>query len=399
MTTYDLAVIGGGIVGLATTLALMQRNPHLKIIIIEKEAEVASHQTGHNSGVIHSGIYYKPGSLKAQLCVSGARKMEEFCEENRIPYNLIGKVIIATEPNELPRLQMLHERAQANGVPGVKAITSEQVREIEPHVSSIKGLHSPRTGIVDYLEVSKAMRRINEQQGVTMQLGARVLGVAQNMTEVRIQTTQGEVAANYVVNCAGLYSDVVARMFGQASDVRIVPFRGEYYMLKPEKHHLVKGLIYPVPDPRFPFLGVHFTRTMHNEVEAGPNAVLAFAREGYTLGKINVGEFAGTLAYRGFWTMAAKYWRMGMGEFYRSFSKAAFVRSMQRMLPEIKAEDVVRGGAGVRAQALSAKGELVDDFRIIETANSLHVLNAPSPAATASLAIGEYIAAKVRSPE
>jgi L-2-hydroxyglutarate oxidase LhgO len=394
--TYDLAIIGGGIVGLATTLSLLQQHPNLKAIVVEKEAQVAAHQTGHNSGVIHSGIYYKPGSLKAQLCVSGARKMEAFCEENNIPYNLIGKVIVATSPDELPRLQMLYERAKANGVPGVIEIAPEQLREIEPHATGLKGLHSPRTGIVDYKDVCNTLRRIIEQQGVTVRTGAKVVGITQSSNEVTMQTTQGDIAARYVVNCAGLYSDVVARMMGQASDVRIVPFRGEYYMLQPAKHHLVKGLIYPVPDPRFPFLGVHFTRTIHGEVEAGPNAVFAFAREGYTLGKIHASELMGALAYRGFWIMAAKYWRMALGEYYRSFSKAAFVRSMQRLIPDIQSDDVARGGAGVRAQALSATGELVDDFRIVETARALHVLNAPSPAATASLAIGEYIAARVK---
>jgi L-2-hydroxyglutarate oxidase len=391
---YGVVVVGAGILGLATTLALKRRKPDASILVLDKEPQVAVHQTGHNSGVIHSGIYYKPGSLKAQLCVAGARRMIEYCAQHQIVVEKIGKVIVATDARELAPLNTLYERAGANGVPGVIRIGPEQLRELEPHAAGLAALHSPETAIVDYKQVSRAMRADAEDVGVTFQMSSAVTAIKTNGAGVQVQTTQGGVAAKYLVNCAGLYSDTVARMMGQATGVRIVPFRGEYYMLIPDRHGLVRGLIYPVPDPRFPFLGVHFTRTVHGKVEAGPNAVLAFAREGYTTGRVNPGELAGTLTYGGFWKMAAKYWRMGLGEFYRSFSKAEFVRSLQRLVPDIRDEDVFRGGAGVRAQAIDSGGALVDDFRLAETPRALHVLNAPSPAATASLAIGEYIAAR-----
>jgi L-2-hydroxyglutarate oxidase len=391
---YDVVVVGAGIVGLATTLALKQRKPDANILVLDKEPNVAAHQTGHNSGVIHSGIYYKPGSLKAQLSVTGARRMMEFCAEHRIAFEKLGKVIVATDERELAPLDTLYERARANGVPGVTRIGPERLRELEPHAAGLAALHSPETAIVDYRQVSRAMRDDAKNVGVTFQMSSAVTGIKTNGGGVHVQTTRGDASAKYLVNCAGLYSDTVARMMGQATGMRIVPFRGEYYMLTPDRHGLVRGLIYPLPDPRFPFLGVHFTRTVHGEVEAGPNAVLAFAREGYTLGRINPAELAGTLAYGGFWRMAAKYWRMGLGEFRRSLSKEEFVRSLQRLVPDIRDENVFRGGAGVRAQAIDDSGALVDDFRLLETPLALHVLNAPSPAATASLAIGEYIAAR-----
>ncbi len=399
MQTYDIAVIGAGIVGLATTLALVKRNPSQRIVVLDKEHEVAAHQTGHNSGVIHSGIYYKPGSLKAQLCVSGARQMKQFCAEHNIHFEECGKVIVVTDADELPRLQTLHERAQANGVSDVTRLTADELREIEPHAAGLAALRSPHTGIVDYKEVAQAMRRDAEQSGVTFCLSSRVHAIVPRAGVLHLETTSGATATTFVVNCAGLYSDQIARLMGQASDVRIIPFRGEYYMVKPERSNLVRGLIYPVPDPRFPFLGVHFTRTVHGELEAGPNAVLAFAREGYTMGRIAPRELGSTLAYVGFWKMALKYWRMGFCEFYRSFSKRAFIRSLQRLVPDIRDDDAERAGAGVRAQAIDTHGALVDDFRLVETANSLHVLNAPSPAATASLAIGDYIAARVRNTD
>jgi (S)-2-hydroxyglutarate dehydrogenase len=391
---YDVIVVGAGILGLATTLALKRRKPDANILVLDKEPQVATHQTGHNSGVIHSGIYYKPGSLKAQLCVAGARRMKEYCAQHEIIVERIGKVIVATEERELATLNTLYERAGANGVEGVTRIGPEQLRELEPHAAGLAALHSPETAIVDYKQVSRAMREDAEDVGVTFQMSSAVSGVKTSGEGVHVQTTQGEVDAKYLVNCAGLYSDTVARMMGEAPGLQIVPFRGEYYILTPDRHGLVRGLIYPVPDPRFPFLGVHFTRTVHGEVEAGPNAVLAFAREGYTMAKVNPGELAGTLTYGGFWKMAVKYWQMGLDEFRRSLSKAEFVHSLQRLVPDIREEDVVRGGAGVRAQAIDDHGALVDDFRLVETARALHVLNAPSPAATASLAIGEYIAAR-----
>jgi len=391
--TYDVAIIGGGIVGLATARALLERSPSLSLVICEKESELGTHQTGHNSGVIHSGIYYKPGSYKAKLCVEGARLAVEFCDANGIKYDRCGKVIIATSQEELPRLRTLYERGVANGVPGVAMIEAERVREIEPHVRALAGIHSPNTAIVDWGEVAAAIGRDLANRGVTIERNFPVSAI----TRVRggglaVSTTQHSITARKLVNCAGLYSDVVARMAGAEPEVQIVPFRGEYYMLRPEREHLVHGLIYPVPDPEFPFLGVHFTRTIHGEVEAGPNAVLAFAREGYGWGRARPSEFLGTLRYRGFWSMARKYWRTGAYEVYRSLSKAAFVKALQRLVPELKPEDVKPGGSGVRAQAVRADGSLVDDFSIVSSPDAIHVLNAPSPAATASLAIGRHIA-------
>ena len=394
--TFDIVIIGGGIVGLATALSLSQRHPQLALALIEKEDHVAAHQTGHNSGVIHSGIYYKPGSLKARLCVSGAQRMIAFCQEHKLPYNLCGKVIVAASQAELPRLDTLFERGTANGVPGLRMIGRAQLLEIEPHAAGIAAIHSPATGIVDYKAVSRMMADMLRQRGVAMLIGTAVTGFQRAEGAVQLNTKHGRVTARYVVNCGGLHADRLAEMAGAKSDVRIVPFRGEYYLVKPERENLVQGLIYPVPDPEFPFLGVHFTRMVGGGVEAGPNAVFAFAREGYTNGKINPREMWWSLGFSGFQKFARKWWRVGAYEMYRSFSKAEFVRSLQKLVPEIRGEDIIRGGAGVRAQALSADGALVDDFKLIETPNALHVVNAPSPAATASLAIGDYIAERVR---
>jgi L-2-hydroxyglutarate oxidase LhgO len=389
---FDVAVVGGGIVGLATATALAAGRPELRLVILEKEARLASHQTGHNSGVIHSGIYYRPGSHKARLCVEGARLMKAFCAEHGIRVDPIGKVIVATSQAELPRLSALHERGTANGVAGLELIDRDRLREIEPHARAIRAIHSPTTSIVDYGEVAQALARDLLAQGIVIRTGARVTAIEVAGDGFDLATGSGPIRARHLVNCAGLYSDVVARMTGARPGVRIVPFRGEYFMVRPEKHDLVRGLIYPVPDPQFPFLGVHFTRTVHGEVEAGPNAVLAFAREGYRLGRVHPRELAGTLGYRGFWAMARRYWRTGSYEMYRSLSKAAFVRALQRLVPDITAADVTRGGAGVRAQAVAADGSLVDDFRIARSRGAIHVLNAPSPAATASLAIGRHVA-------
>src|SRR6266852_5576294 len=362
--SYDIAIIGGGIVGLATARALGERAPRARLVILEKEAKLATHQTGNNSGVIHSGIYYKPGSYKAKLCGEGKGLMLDFCAKHGIRVDHVGKVIVATSQAELPRLQTLYDRGVANGVP-VEMMEPTQLREIEPHASALRAIRSPSTAIVDYKEVAGA---------------------------IDIATPRTVVRARRLVNCAGLYSDVVARMARARVDVRIVPFRGEYYMIRPERQDIVRGLIYPVPDPEFPFLGVHLTRTVHGEVEAGPNAVLAFAREGYRFGRVSPSELAGTLTYPGFWQMARKYWRTGSYEMYRSLSKNAFVHALQRLVPALRPEDVTRGGAGVRAQAVSRDGSLVDDFRIVAEADAIHVLNAPSPGATASLAIGRHIA-------
>jgi L-2-hydroxyglutarate oxidase LhgO len=389
---YDIAVVGGGIVGLATTLSLSHRYPDLRLVILEKEPEPGRHQTSHNSGVIHSGIYYRPGSQKALLCVEGARLMRDFCAGHGVRVRECGKVIVATDPSELPGLDDLYERGVANGVPGLARIGPEQLREIEPHAAGLAALHSPHTAIVDFGEVARAMAGEAKGRGVEILTGARVVGITQTSGGLAVRTGLGMISARHLVNCAGLYSDAVARMAGAAPDVRIIPFRGEYYVIRPERRGLVRGLIYPVPDPEFPFLGVHFTNTIHGDVEAGPNAVLAFAREGYTLGRIRLMELSGTLAYAGFWRMAQRYWRTGLYEVWRSLSARAFVAALRRLVPDLRLEDVVHGGAGVRAQAVTAEGTLVDDFRIVEGPRAIHVLNAPSPAATASLAIGQYIA-------
>jgi L-2-hydroxyglutarate oxidase len=389
---FNVAVVGGGIVGLATAQALLREHPGLRLVILEKEARLAAHQTGHNSGVIHSGIYYRPGSHKARLCVEGARLMKEFCAEHGIRVDPVGKVIVATSEAELPRLQALFERGVANGVQGLTLIDHGGLRAIEPRAAAIRAIHSPTTSIVDYGEVAQALGRDLLSRDVVIRTGARVTAIQRTSEGFDLSTASGPVQACRLVNCAGLYSDVVARLAGARPGVRIIPFRGEYYVIRPERHDLVRGLIYPVPDPEFPFLGVHFTRTVHGEVEAGPNAVLAFAREGYRFGRIHPRELASTLGYSGFWSMARRYWRTGTYEMYRSLSKTAFVRALQRLLPEIGPADITPGGAGVRAQAVTADGSLVDDFRIARSRDAIHVLNAPSPAATASLAIGRHIA-------
>ena len=389
----DIAIIGGGIIGLATALALTDRYPRARLVLLDKEPKIAAHQTGHNSGVIHSGIYYKPGSLKARLTVEGARLMKAFCTEHGIHWEPCGKLIVATDDRELGRLQSLHERGQANGLSGLKMLEAAEVKGYEPHCRAVRALLVPETGIVDYVQVAGKMGELLKARGVEIMTGAGVTAIRRTGQGLVLETARGGVESRFLVNCAGLYSDEVARLMGIRPEVRIIPFRGEYYMLRPERRSLVKNLIYPVPDPEFPFLGVHFTRSVHGEVEAGPNAVLAFAREGYTLGTVRPGETLGMLGYAGFWHMARRYWKMGAYELYRSASKAAFVRSLQKLVPEIRSADIERGGAGVRAQAVSPDGSLVDDFRISVTEGAVHVVNAPSPAATASLAIGRHIAA------
>ena len=388
---YDVAIIGAGIVGLATALNLSERFPRARVVILEKEPRIAAHQTGHNSGVIHSGIYYRPGSYKARQCGEGKGLMRAFCEKHGIKIVDCGKVIVATAPDELPRLQTLYERGQANGVP-VEMIEPDRLREIEPHAAGIRAIWSPTTAIVDFTEVAEAMASDLRQRGVEIETSAGVTQIARTSDRIDLWATRRAVLTKRIINCAGLYCDVVARMAGAKPDVQIVPFRGEYYMIRPERRHLVRTLIYPVPDPEFPFLGVHFTNTVHGEVEAGPNAVLAFSREGYTFGRVRPWELGHTLTYSGVWHMARKYWRTGGYEMYRSLSKKAFVKALQRLVPEIRPEDVERGGAGVRAQAVAPDGALVDDFRIVSDEAGIHVLNAPSPGATASLSIGRHIA-------
>jgi (S)-2-hydroxyglutarate dehydrogenase len=391
--THDIAIIGGGIVGLATARAILDGTPRARLVILEKERELAQHQTGHNSGVIHSGIYYKPGSYKARLCVEGARLMKTYCEKNGIEVQTCGKVIVATSDDELPRLKTLYERGVANGVPGVTMIDVGRLKEIEPHARAVAGIHSPQTAIVDYGRVAETLARELVAGGVVIERSFRVTSIARARGTLRLGAGDGRVVeAAHLVNCAGLYSDRVARLAGAPVDVQIVPFRGEYYMLRAERRHLVRGLIYPVPDPEFPFLGVHFTRTVHGDVEAGPNAVLALAREGYSWRRVRPAELLATLRFPGFRAMARKYWRTGAYETYRSLSKGAFVRALQRLVPDLQADDIRAGGAGVRAQAVTPDGALVDDFRIVQTTDAVHVLNAPSPAATASLAIGRHIA-------
>jgi len=389
---YDVVVIGGGIVGLATALQLQNANPNIKLLLLEKEEALALHQTGNNSGVIHSGIYYKPGSLKATNCIRGYHQLIEFCQLNAIPFELCGKIIVATSQEEIPLLNNLYERGQQNGLTGLKKINKEELKEYEPHVNGIEGVVVPQTGIVDYKLVAKKYGELIQTKGGEIHLGERVIEIQENESVSVVVSQKESYTTKLVINCCGLYSDKVARLTTPDLDLKIIPFRGEYYKLKKEKEYLVKNLIYPVPDPSFPFLGVHFTRMMGGGIEAGPNAVLAFRREGYKKSQINLGELAESLAWPGFQKVAFKYWKTGMGEMYRSFSKAAFVKALQKLIPEIQKDDLVEGGAGVRAQACDRKGGLVDDFMIVEKKHVINVCNAPSPAATSSLAIGETIA-------
>ncbi len=388
---YDVTVIGGGIVGLATALQLQKKNPNLKILLLEKETEWAKHQTGNNSGVIHSGLYYKPGSLKATNCIRGYHLLIDFCKENNIPFELCGKIVVATEEHELPLLQNLFVRGQQNGLTGFIELNSSQLKEYEPHVTGLKGFFVPQTGIVDYKLVAEKYAELLKKNGAELHLGEKVIKIESTAGTSSVVTEKSSYTTKLVINCAGLYSDKVARLTSKNINVKIIPFRGEYYKLTKEKEYLVKNLIYPVPDPNFPFLGVHFTRMAKGGVEAGPNAVLAFAREGYKKSDINLSELAESLAWPGFQKVAAKYWRTGFGEMYRSFSKAAFTKALQKLIPEIQESDLTTGGAGVRAQACDREGGLVDDFMIVEESNAINVCNAPSPAATSSLAIGETV--------
>ncbi len=388
---YHVAIVGGGIIGLATTLQLTRRYPRCRVAVIEKEQELAFHQTGHNSGVIHSGIYYRPGSQKARFCVAGVESLVQYCREKGIDYQPCGKVIVATDESELGRLKDLYDRGTSNGVQGLEMIGPERLKEIEPHASGLEAIYAPATGIVDFRAVSMAYADDIRAGGGQITTGAEVVAVSIVGNTTVVETTQGELAAKYIINCAGLHADRVAQMAGLEPNVRIVPFRGEYYTLDPGSRHLVRGLIYPVPDPRFPFLGVHFTRTIHGEVDAGPNAVLAFAREGYTKSDVNLGDMISTLSYQGFWRMALSTWKTGLMELRRSASKGVFLRDLQRLVPGIVDEDLAPGGAGVRAQAVDSQGRLLDDFSIQTSARAIHVLNAPSPGATSSLPIGNYI--------
>ena len=382
-------VVGGGIVGLATAAAIAERG--VPPVVLEAEDQVAQHQTGHNSGVIHSGLYYKPGSLKARMCRAGLSAMYRFCSEETIPHRRCGKLVVAVSEDELPRLATLEARGRANGVELVR-LRSEEIKEREPEVAGIAGLWIPETGIVDYSRVSAALARRLERLGGEVRLGHRVIGCKRDRTSTVVQTTRGDIRAAILVNCAGLQSDRVARMAGLEPSVRIVPFRGEYYTLRPESAHFVCGLVYPVPDPALPFLGVHFTRGIDGVVEAGPNAVLALKREGYRKSDLSLKDFAELVAFPGFWRMARAQWRNGVDEMRRSLSKSRFLASLQRLIPRLQAHDITEGGSGVRAQAVGLDGKLIDDFHIQSAPGMIHVLNAPSPAATSSLVIGREIA-------
>jgi L-2-hydroxyglutarate oxidase len=388
-------IIGGGIVGLATAWRLMEARPELKITVLEKEHDVATHQTGHNSGVIHSGIYYRPGTLRAQNCMEGYGALLNFCDEHGIPYEICGKVIVATRPEELPQLDRIMGHGLQNGLKDIRRISAAETREKEPHVNVIESLWVPQAGIINYKKVAKKYAELILARGGEIRTGFKVISIKRSNDEVTAIGEAGEISGDLLINCAGLYADKVAQMTGQnIQGVQIVPFRGEYYELKPEKQYLVNNLIYPVPNPEFPFLGVHYTRMIEGGIEAGPNAVLAFRREGYSRWDLNVPELLETLSYPGFLRLAAKNWRYGLGEMHRSYSKSAFVKALQHLIPAVGFDDLERGGAGVRAMACDRDGKLIDEFLIFEDHNIINVCNAPSPAATASLAIGKTIAEK-----
>ncbi|MBK7228434.1 MAG: L-2-hydroxyglutarate oxidase [Ignavibacteriales bacterium] len=391
---FDITIIGGGIVGTATALSILNSN-NVKLLLLETESSLAAHQTGNNSGVIHSGLYYKPGSLKAANCTLGRDMMYAFCQEHNLSYDKSGKIVVATREKEIPALNMLEERGRENGLAGIKRLSASEIKEYEPHALGIDGLFVPQTGIVDYVAVTNKYAELIREKGGEIKTNSKLISVKKDGKDLILSTEHDEYKTKFVVNCAGLQSDRIAKLFGVDPKLQIIPFRGEYYQLKKEKQYLVNNLIYPVPDPQFPFLGVHFTRMINGGVEAGPNAVLAFKREGYNKTDFSIKDLTELGFYSGFWKMAAKYYKMGFQEFRRSFSKELFVKSLQKLIPEIQYDDIEIGGAGVRAQALERDGKLVDDFRIVEAERMVHVLNAPSPAATASLSIGKKISEMV----
>ena len=392
---HKVTIVGGGIIGLATAYGLLQMRPQIRLLLLEKESKLAAHQTGNNSGVLHSGLYYKPGSEKAKLSVGGLQQMLAFCREHGIAHEQCGKIVVATDEGELPRLENLWQRGNANGLQGLRKLTPEQIREIEPHAAGIAAIQVPQEGIVDYPAVCEKLAGLIRQAGGDIRLSARVQKIVASANEWRVETSVGDFPAKFVVTCGGLHSDRLVRAAGQTPAAKIVPFRGEYYKIKKERQHLVRNLIYPVPDPKFPFLGVHFTRLIHGGIEAGPNAVLAFAREGYRWSNINLRDLAESLCFPGLWRFLARYPSMCGYEIRRSFSRSEFCRSLQKLVPDIRAADLEPGGAGVRAQAMTADGRLVEDFHFEEAPGILHVVNAPSPAATAALSIGRHIAEKV----
>lgn len=397
-SAYDVVVVGAGILGLATARELVRRRPGARVAVLDKEAAPGRHQSSHNSGVLHAGVYYAPGSLKAQLCVEGKRLMEDFAEEHGIGFERCGKLIVALDASELGRLETLHERGTANGVPGLRMVGPDEIEEIEPHAAGVRALHVPGTGIIDYAAVVRRLVELLREEGVEVRTWHEVLGIDEEPGGTRLHTSGGDLLARQVIACAGLHSDRVARLSADradSGDVRIVPFRGDYYTLRPAARHLCRGLIYPVPDPSLPFLGVHFTRRVDGAVWAGPNAVLATAREGYRRTDLDRRDLAETLRFTGFHRLARRYWRTGATEVWRDVSASAFLRELQRYVPEVTSEDLVFGPSGVRAQAVSAEGALVDDFLLQESGRALHVLNAPSPAATASLAIAGRLAERM----
>lgn len=389
--TYDVIIIGAGIIGVSTAYNLSLSQPEFRVLLLEKEAEPALHQTGHNSGVIHSGIYYKPGSLKAQSCVNGYKQLLEFAQSHDIKHEICGKIIVATNEREIKALDTIYQRGVQNGLEGLSILSSEEIKAREPHCAGIKGIWVPQTGIIDYVGMTCKMLELFKENGGEMVFNSEVMSFEKGKT-IAVNTSGATYHARKIISCAGLFSDKVSEMSAGPGDLRILPFRGEYYKLKEDKRYLVKNLIYPVPDPSFPFLGVHFTRMFNGEVEAGPNAVLALKREGYIFSDFKMRDTADILNWPGFWKIAAKYGKTGVGEVYRSLSKAAFTKALQKLIPEITSEDLVKGGAGVRAQACDREGNLIDDFNIINEDQFIHVRNAPSPAATASLEIGRSIA-------
>ena len=394
MQPYDVAIIGGGIVGLATAYQLTEQHPQRSLVVLEKEDRLAMHQSGRNSGVIHSGIYYVPGSLKAVNCREGRRRLVDFCERQGVAYEMCGKVIVAVEEAERPRLRALYERGLQNGIT-CEQIGPEALREREPHVAGVEALYVAEAGIVDFVGVCARLAEIVQERGQAVMTQAQVYAMTPGAGGVMLETARGVVEARYVVNCAGLYADRVARMSGPAPEVKIVPFRGEYYALKPKARPLCRHLIYPVPDPAFPFLGVHFTRMIDGRVECGPSAVLAFAREGYTFGAVNLRDLFETITYRGFLRLVRKHWRTGLAEIRQSLSKKYYFKSLQRLIPAIRMDDMEPSPAGVRAQALTPEGELFHDFLITETERVVNVINAASPAATASLNVGRHVVSKL----
>ena len=391
---YDIAIIGAGIIGLATAMTLAKEYPRYKIAVLEKDSDIAQHQTGHNSGVMHAGIYYAPGTQKANFCSVGGKLLREFCDEHNVEYEMCGKVIVAINDDEVPRLEDLFQRGTANGAEGLEMVGPERLRELEPYAAGVKAIFSPNTGIVDFKKVSDAYSTEYRENGGDLLTNTTVRSISRRDGRIYLETSRGDIETQRVINCAGLHADSVARMMGVDPGLRIVPFRGEYFSIRPESAHMVKGLIYPVPNPAMPFLGVHFTKRINGTVEAGPNAVLAMAREGYKKTDFNFRDMMGMFTFPGFWKMSASYWKVGVDEQYRSLRKSVFLKSLQTLMPEIQMEDLAQPGGGVRAQAVDKNGNLLQDFAISETENAIHVLSAPSPGATSSLTISRYIVDK-----